>query len=185
MNKVIENIKNRRTIRRFKEEQVKDSDLMEILECGNYAPSGHNMQPWHFTVIQDLDLIKEIEDSIKEVGKNFEDKFIQEISNNPKFRVFYGAPTVIVASYKEGAVTPKEDLSAAVQNMLLGANSLDLGTCWIGLINLIIHGEGNREWAKKLGVPEGHLIGQCVALGYPDMEPATPIRKQEYYNIIK
>ena len=65
-NTVLEVIKSRRSIRRYLPEQIKDSELQAILEAGAYAPSAHNDQSWHFTVIRNRELIDHISRTAKE-----------------------------------------------------------------------------------------------------------------------
>ena len=67
MNEVLKAIKERRTTRKFKPEQIKEEELQSIIEADLYAPSGTNQQPWHFTVIQNKDLIDQMDFEAKEV----------------------------------------------------------------------------------------------------------------------
>ena len=66
MNQTLSVIRQRRTTRKFKLEQIKDEELKEIIDAGLYAPSAHNQQSWNFTVVQNGELIKELSDASKE-----------------------------------------------------------------------------------------------------------------------
>ncbi|ABY91465.1 nitroreductase family protein [Thermoanaerobacter sp. X514] len=184
MNEVINAIKSRRSIRRFKPEQVRDEEIEAIIEAAIHAPSGHNEQPWHFTVIQNKDLIDHFSNVTKKAMAESKVPWIAALGKNEKLHLFYNAPTVIVVSGKKGSYSPLIDCSAATQNMLLAAHSLGLGACWIGLINLIFKME---EEVKKLSLPHGYEPYFAVALGYPDLEkPPRPIeRKKDVVNYIK
>lgn len=66
MNIVLDTIKKRRSIRKYLPNQIKDDELATIIEAATYAPSGHNSQPWHFTIIQDKELIDFINEKTKQ-----------------------------------------------------------------------------------------------------------------------
>jgi nitroreductase len=70
MNRTLEILKERRTTRKFKSEQLKDEEIEAIIEAGLYAPSAHNQQSWHFTVIQNKELIKDLNTATKNELKN-------------------------------------------------------------------------------------------------------------------
>ena len=180
MNSTIETIKNRRTIRRFMPEQIKEEELSAIIEAGLYAPSAHNDQPWHFTVIQDKELMRQIsadsKEAVKKVSKN---ETLQKMAHNEKLDIFYGAPTIIVVSGEKKAMMPTIDCAAATQNMLLAADSLDIGGCWNGLAAFLFQGEGGDEYAKKLGLPEGYQPYYAVALGYKESNPKRAPKRRE------
>lgn len=185
-NNILEIIKSRRSTRAFKEEQVKDEEIFSLLDAGNFAPSGCNMQPWHFTVVQNQELIKEISDSSKELAKNFRGELINKMANNEKLHIFYNSPTVIILSYREGAISPIDDLSAATQNILLQGEALGLGTCWNGFVSFLFNSELKDEFVKKLGIPEGYTPYNAISVGYPKKKVVNiPPRKKEYFNIIK
>jgi len=72
MNQTIDTIKNRRTLRNYSPEQIKDEELENILETAIYAPKGHNDQPWKFNIVQNQNLINQINDDAKEAMKQME-----------------------------------------------------------------------------------------------------------------
>lgn len=163
MNQVINNIKNRRSVRAYKDEQIKEDELQIIIDAGLWAPSAHNSQPWHFTVVQDAQLISQMSTiSTREMAKS-EVSWVARMGQSGR-DIFYGAPTVIVVSgKKEDFLNPLIDCSAAVQNLLLAAESLDIGSCWIGLIRFFFD---DVEEVKKLQLPEGQKPLYAVCLGY-------------------
>ncbi|MEI6856372.1 nitroreductase family protein [Psychrilyobacter sp.] len=188
MNTVLENIKKRRSIRKYKEIQIEQEKIEAIIEAGLYAPSGHNAQPWHFTVLQSKEVIDQISVGTKEALKNCETPLFRRMAKNESFHILYGAPTVIVVSGKrEGAYSMKADLGAATQNMLLAAESLGVSTCWIGLIVENFKGEEQEKKNKEMGVPEGYEVQYAVTLGYSSLEgsPKPNPRKENTVNYIK
>jgi nitroreductase len=183
MNQTIEIIKNRRSVRQYLPEQIKDEELENILEAAIYAPTGHNDQPWHFTIIQNKDRINEINDAAKKVMRDSEIDWISQVGSNEKFHIFYRAPTAIIVSGKKVATEPLVDCAAAVQNMLIAAESMDIGSCWIGFAKFSFI---NPENIKKFEIPEGYEVHFGVALGYKVKEnPKAPKRNQDVYNYFK
>lgn len=183
---VLDMIKNRRSTRAYKKEQVSDREIMALLEAGAWAPSGHNMQPWHFTVVQRKELIDNLSDISKDTFKNSKDEIARKMANNPDFNLFYNSPTVIIVSYKNDAVTPIEDISAAIQNILIQGEEMDLGTCWNGFIMGAFKGDQSQNLIKELSIPSGYTPHQAISVGYPKAKVQNaPIRKNDYYNFIK
>ena len=154
MNEVIENIYKRRSIRKFKETEVDDKILDDLLKCAMAAPSACNKQPWFFYVIKNQELMKNVR------------KFSRY--NN------YNAPAaIIVCGDTSKSLSKKDndfwiqDCSAAIENILLGATSLGLGTVWCGLYPL----ENACNNAKKvLEMDESLIPLGIVLIGYPDEE---------------
>ncbi len=187
MNPVIENIKKRRSIRKFKAEQVRDSELREILEAARYAPSAMNKQPWHFTVIQNEELIDEISRKTKDNMLKNDSEYVRNMAGNEKFHLFYHSPTVIVVSGLDNFKWSLVDCSSATQTMLLAAESLGLATCWIGLVYSNLFVIDLEEWIERLGVPEGYSPLYAVSLGYRDfdLDIKAPERNQDVVNYIR
>ncbi|MEI8377611.1 MAG: nitroreductase family protein [bacterium] len=107
MNETTQNILNRRSVRVFSDKQIDKNELTEILNAGIYAPSAHNQQPWHFTVIQDEKLIDELNLETKVAMSKHEDPTVQQYGNNEKYHIFYNSPTIIVVSGENSALVPK------------------------------------------------------------------------------
>ncbi|MGA2676967.1 MAG: nitroreductase family protein [Methanobacterium sp.] len=203
MSIVIETIKSRRSIRKFLSDQIKQEELDTIIEAGIYAPTGHNDQPWHFTVIQNKELIDHINNEAKKNMVKAPIEFISNMGKSDKLHIFHGAPTVIVISGKKDATTPLIDCSAAVQNILLAAESFNIGSCWIGLAKFFFQNPGNAEEldnffqtniddkfvpgsVEKLSIPEGYEPYFAVTLGYKaSKDIPTPKRRSDVINYIK
>ncbi|PAB57890.1 nitroreductase [Anaeromicrobium sediminis] len=186
MNETLQVIKNRRSTRKFKPEQIKEEELEAILEAGIYAPSAHNDQPWNFTVIQNKELMEELNVESKEKCKDFPDELIRKMANNERFNIFYGAPTVIIVSGRDNAIMPQVDCAAATENMLLAAESLDIGGCWNGFVSFLFNSEKGDEYKEKLNIPRGYTPYYGVALGYKKVRVFNaPARKGNVVQYIK
>ena len=99
-NNTVDTIMNRRSVREYKNTQVSEKDIETIINAGLYAPSGRNLQTWHFTVVQNRDLIDEIEAAVS-VVRGVKD-----------FHPFFGAPTVIFISGDKSSDWMREDCAA-------------------------------------------------------------------------
>jgi len=188
MNTVLENIKKRRSIRKYKNIQLEQEKIKAIIEAGLYAPSGHNAQPWHFTVLQNKKIIDQISLGTKEALKDCEIPIFRRMARNESFHILYNAPTVIIVSgKKEKTYSMETDLGAATQNMLLASESLGISSCWIGLVIEYFKGEKQEMKNKEIGIPEGYEVQYAITLGYSSLEgnPKPHPRKENTVNYIK
>lgn len=178
-NNFLELIKSRRTIRKFKPDQISQEQLDAIIEAGLYAPSGLNSQDWHFTIIQDPSIIAELNNDIKDVAQKSDlpDKFKKAFSNE-KLNIFYGAPTVILISGEKNGMYALTNTSAASQNIMLSAHALGLGSCWIGTIDMLFNSDKKDKYLSKLQIPEGYAPLHAIVVGEKDMNPTAPKRRE-------
>ncbi len=161
-------IKTRRSTRRYRDIDVSDDMLFQVLDAGRLAPTGGNMQPWEFIVIRNRQQIDKI---IETTFTGFDRK------NSRSQTWLKSAPLLIavcmdykrtVARYGEmGKKIALLDTAAAVENMLLAAAALELGSCWVS-------GFAENELAEILAVPEHLEIIALLPLGYPVTIPASP-----------
>lgn len=184
MNEVLKAIKNRRSVRKYKPEQISREELDLILEAGIYAPTAGNEQPWHFTVVQDPEVLRYINETVREQMVKSDNEMARNMGANPNFQVTYNAPTLIIVSGRKDAMAPLVDCSAAIQNMLIAAESMNIGSVWIGLIRHLFAHEGE---ATKLGITEDFQPFYGVALGYKenDKTAEAPKRKRDVINYIR
>jgi len=187
MNAVIENIKSRRSVRTYKPDAIKPEHLSAVLEAATWAPSAHNDQSWHFTVIRNKELMDFISEKTKQwLAAQPANWMFTAFGKNPNLHIFYHAPAIVIVSCKEDAVAPMVDCSAAIENMLLAAESLDIGTCWIGLPRFLFGDKAaSKEVRAKLKLPQGYEPQYCVTLGYKDGPgPIPPPRREGVINFI-
>lgn len=177
-NLVLETIKNRRTTRAFTGEQIKREELEAVIEAGLYAPSAHNQQSWHFTVIQNKELLEQLNFDAKEEGKKASEEYTRNMSNNVDFNIFYNAPTVIIVSGDSKSILPDTDCAAASQNMLIAAESIGLGACWNGIVALLLRSDRAKEYKDKLSIPDTHNPYYAIVLGYKKTNSANPLARR-------
>lgn len=186
----IQAIEERRSIRRFRQESVSDAMLRQVLEAARIAPSSKNDQPWEFHVWgpESRSRVLGAMDSVVREGVSGTEtdpgrrKMLAGVAHT--LRVMKQAP-VLIGIVRPGGTYPRAEIGgidrvmelleamsvgAAVENMLLEAQALGLGTLWIGHTFLTYDAV-----CEALGI-SGQLLG-VVALGYPDENPAPRPRK--------
>jgi len=186
MNETLENIRSRRSVRNFQLEQINDFEIQSIIEASIFAPSATNLQPWHFTVIQNKVILDRLSDTFKKLAKDSDNEYVKKFGNNENFHVFYHAPTVVIVSGDENSKSAPVDCAAAVENILISAESLDVGSCWVGLIALVFNSEEGAAFIKELEIPKGFKQIHAVALGYKkNMSTIAPARKENTVNYVR
>jgi nitroreductase len=186
MNETLDIIKKRRSVRSFKQEQISDSEIATIIEAGTYAPSGRGDQSWQFTVVQNAELLNELSEAIKRIYATLDNPGLQSLGKNEKLHLYYHAPTVIFISGSKNALLPQLDCAACLQNMLLAAESLNIGSCWISGIDLLAASEESRPVLEKLNIPLDYKPYFSVALGFKKNENTkAPPRKENNINFIR
>lgn len=169
MNETLNNLKSRRSIRKYKTDQVPKEIINQIVEAGTYAPSGMNKQPSIILAVTN----KEMRDKISKLNGN--------VMGNPEMDPFYGAPAVLVVLADKNVPTHLYDGSLVMGNLLNAAHSLGVGSCWIHRAKETFETAEGQEILKSLGIEEEYVgIGNCI-LGYPDCESLEPAPRKENY----
>jgi len=178
-NPVIDNIRSRRSIRKYLQTPVPDAVINELLQAAVYAPSAMDAQGWRFIVVKNPAKIKELSDHVKRL-------FPPEMLSSPgriarvksaEDTFFYKAPLLILVTANKAA-NPwvVVDVGILAQTMFLAAKSLGLGSCFIGLALPL---NNDKALLKQLGVPEGHEIVAPLIFGYPAEDKPVPERTFE------
>ena len=144
-------IEGRRSIRKFKDESISDGLLDKIVRCAMYAPSAGNEQPWHFIIIKDKDLLKQIP-KIHQYAK---------MMNSADAGIF----VCFDPSLEKHDSMAVQDCAAATQNMLLAIHDLGLGACWIGVYP---REERMNKLRVLLNIPEHIIPFSLIAVGVSD-----------------
>lgn len=164
-------IKRRRSIRKYKKDKVDNKLLLELIEAGIWAPSGSNIQPWYFILITKQNIINKIK------------FFSPGLLGNP--------PNLIILcidkelAYKKGGALGRDilclmDISMAAQNIMLMATEKELATCPVKSFN-------KKAIEKILEVPSTVDVELIISIGYPEKLPSPPVRKAKekisFFNI--
>lgn len=169
-NQVVDCIMSRRSIRAYKPEQIKDEELKTILECAINAPSARNSQPWEVRVMQNKDAIenlnKEVIADMIEKRPEAKERFADENAS-----VFFHAPTLLVVAYDTTQYWGQSDCGMLVQNVLLAAESMNIGSCAVGCCREYINSPKAADFVKSLNLTENYVVYLTVTLGYKDENP--------------
>ena len=175
MSEVLERMKERRSIRKYKPDMVPQETIDQIIEAGLYAASGKGEQA--AIIIQVTN--KELRDEIAKIN--------QKIGGwGGGFDPFYGAPVILIVLGCKDWPTHVYDGSLVMGNLMLAAHDLGIGSCWIHRAKEEFDSQWGKDLLKSLGI-EGEYegIGHC-ALGYADGElPQAPARKKNRVFYIK
>lgn len=182
---IINNILTRRSIRKYKAKQVSKSQLDTIMKSALFAPSALNKQPWEVRVIQNQELLTEINNRFLNYAQGKEFQGSAAHYREPGFSIFHNAPTLIVIARDKTSNISYLDCGIILQNILLSAHAIDLGTCPLGTLVPILNLEENKDIIDLLNIPEGYEVAINVALGYPDEQPVAPKRYPERLKVIE
>ena len=185
-NDTVKSIMERRSVRKFERRQITEQELDCIIDCGLYAPSAMNTQNWHFTVVQNADLIDRMNDEIKEnmPAEAFARNKDRQ-SGREDFSMFYGAPTLVMVSGQTGDSYTDANCGYAVENMCLAAQSLGVASIIIGMARFLFVTADADAYVKELGVPDGYKPLYAICFGYADMQPEAPARLEGRVNYIR
>ena len=161
MGNTLDDLKNRRSVRAYKPDQIKDADLDAILEAGVYAGSGMGQQSVVLVAVQDKETLAKIE------------ALNAAVLNDPRQKPFYGALTVVNVLADKGKITPVENGSLAAGNMLNAAAALGLGSCWIHRAKETFESAGGKELLKKWGL-ENYVAICHILIGYAEGPQPAP-----------
>ncbi len=169
----LEVLKNRRSIRKFKAQQVAQAELDAVLEAGTFAPTGGGTQSPVIVAVQDPATVAKLDAMNAKVL-------------NQAAHPYYGAPTILLVLAPRDGLVPTEDGSLVAGNLLNAAYAAGLGACWIHRSKEMFESAEGKELLQAWGLP-GNLMGVAsIALGYPDCPPpqAAP-RKAGYVVYVK
>jgi nitroreductase len=155
-------IKTRRSVRKYKDKQVDWDTITHILDAGKFAPSAGNIQNWKFVVVRSEAVIKKLAQA------SFDQDWMEDapvhiivVGEPEKASRFYGA--------RGERLYTIQSCAAAVENMLLVANELGLGSCWVGAFD-------ESKVKRALNMPEGVTPQAIITIGYAAEKPELPAR---------
>ncbi len=190
MNETMQTILHRRAIRRFDERQIDEELLQQILQAGLYAPSAGGKQGVIFAVCQD----KEVNERLGKIKRansnphmatatNYVSREQPSIADDPKLtNAFYDAPTVITMFAPKNFLFSVNDCAVAAENMMLAADSLGIGSCYIGQGWTAFADSYGQEILRKWEIRTDYYAVMQLLLGYPkaeDKHPAAKARKND------
>lgn len=196
MNQVIENIYQRRAVRKYKDIAIGRDVIDELIMAGKMAPSAMNRQPWKFYVLTDPERIKKISKDIEKLAlKKIKEKGVKELAKlalssfhfsavksflTTADHVFYNAPVVIFISHQRGDEWGKIDVGMCAQNIMLAAKALGLESCPVGFAKFV----SDTADYHLLKIPDNEEVDMAIVLGYGDSIPEMPKRTTDHINYL-
>lgn len=178
-------IYSRRSTRRYKSSPVEREKLLKIVDAGRFAPSGGNNQTNHFLVVEKPEVIRTLVSLVEkafagmQVTEGMYRSIRNSILNSQKggYVFCYDAPVLIVVANRKDYGNNMADVAVAIENMMLEANELDLGSCWINQLRWLSENDEIRGYLQTLGLGEDERVYGSVAIGYPETDDGLPARK--------
>jgi len=156
----LEAIQKRRSVRKYRSTPLSKDLISKLIDAARMAPSAMNLQPWEFIAVTDRETLSKIADAT-DYGK------------------FISAAPLCIAVFCKDAKYYLEDGSAAVENILIAATALGLGTCWVA--------GDKKAYANTIGellaVPSGYKLLALIPAGYPD-EPEKARKKRDLSEVL-
>ena len=171
MNTTIQDLMTRRSIRKYKPEQITREDLETVLNAGMCAPTAMNKQSPIIVAVQN-------KDDIAYLSKL--NAAVKGMAGDP----FYGAPTVLVVLADAENANAVPDGSLVLGNLMNAAHAIGLGSCWINRAREVFATDEGKALLKKWGIEGDYIgVGNCI-LGYPDEQPQMKPRKENYVHYV-
>ena len=176
-NSTFDTIARRRSVRQFAETQLREEELQAILEAGRAAPSGGNSRTTHLIVVQNAEVLQTLRDLVETAFAQMEERegmyksIRHSIAASKKggYEFFFRAPTLVNAM---------ADSACVLENMMIAATALNVGSCWINQLHWLDENEAVRAALYQLGLTEQETVCGGLALGYPAAENALrPLEK--------
>jgi nitroreductase len=167
---VLENVKRRASIRRFRPDPVPSAVLDRLIEAARWAPSAGNLQPWHFYVVTASDRRRCLAEAA--LRQDF-------VAAAPVCIVVCAEPERSASRYRERGrfLYCLQDTAAATQNILLAATAAGLGSCWVGAFD-------EARVSACLGIPDWRVPVALVPLGYPARETENRPQRRDTEEIV-
>lgn len=174
-NPVINAIYQRRSVREFTNTDIPREILQTIVNAGMQAPSGHNMQTWHFTVVTNKEYISRLRKTVSMIAER----------ENVYFYGYNNPNALILVSNDTRNRYGIQDSSCAAMNMMLAAHSLGIGTVWINVLMTICNEPEIRALLSEAGVPDEYNVWATIACGYPEKIPSALAKKENVVNWVE
>ena len=180
----LEAILTRRSTRNYKSDAVEKKKLDQILQAARQAPSGGNNQTSHFLVIRNRDVLRKLIGMTEAAFAGMEIteatyaslKHAITASKRGGYVFCYNAPVLIAVANRRDYGNNMADCACAIENMMVAANALDLGSCWINQLRWLNEEPALVEYLQSLGMKEDERIYGAVIIGYPATESGLPNR---------
>lgn len=179
MNETLQTIQNRRSCRAYLQKPLPKELLDTIVGAGLCAPRAAD-EARHFTAVSNQQLLQRLNLAAKQSACGMALHHLAALGQSESFHCLYHAPALVIISGDDLSPVPlQSDCAAALQNMLLAAQSLGLGSCWIYFVLMAFRSPQAGELREALKIPEGYTPMAAAVFGYkkedaPPHSPAKP-----------
>ena len=177
--------KERRSIRSFEDKTIDEKDLSVILEAGSYAPSGGNSQTTHRIVITNKTILQRLEELVRQefakmevredTYKSLKTSILR--SKEGSYVYDYHAPVLIVVANKKGYGNGLADSAMMIENMMLQATDMGIGSCYINQLHWLDENPVIRKELCELGLKDEETVTGGLAIGYAKSQPACALKR--------
>ena len=178
--------RKRRSIRSFETDKpIREEDLNLILEAGSYAPSGGNSQTTHRLVITNQEVLTKLEELVQaefakmevkeDTYKSLRNSILRSKGGNYVYD--YHAPVLVVTANKKGYGNAMADSAMMIENMMLQAVELGIGSCYINQLHWLDENPVIRKELMSLGLKEDETVTGGLALGYAKIQPEAELKR--------
>ena len=183
----IEAMITRRSTRKYSDRMPEKDIIEQVIQAGRYAPSGGNNQTTHMIVFTEKETLSTLATLVREefAGMEITEGMYASLKGSilaakkGGYVFHYNAPVLIVVANRKGYGNAMADSSCALENMMIAANALDLGSCWINQLHWLDENERIRQYMISHGLSEDETITGGLSLGYPEGELIrTPLKRK-------
>ena len=171
MEHVLNFIKSRRSTRKFSDADVSSESLTQILEAGRYAPSGKNVQKTHFIVVKNKAVLDRLAELVRQAFSRTPD------AKGSGYVFHYNPKVLIITANAVENENNQADCACALENMMLMAHALKLGSCWINQLKRFNEDPALLAYLKELGMADNERVYGALAVGYPATEDGLPAKE--------
>ena len=182
----LELIEERRSMRAYEDAQISEEELDALVKVAINSPSAHNKQLFHFSVVQDRELLEGISETIRQKMLRGDEATVAKASA-PGYTPLYHAPTAIfISGDLESGFNVQTDCGIAAGLLLAAAEEMGLAACMTNSSLFMFDGESGDELKARIGIPEGYKAIGAVIVGYGKGDrPAAKPRKEDLVSFIK
>ena len=177
-------ILTRRSTRNYRPDAVEPDKLRRVIDAGRHAPSGGNNQTNHFIVVQDAQVratlasLAETAFAAMEITDGMYPSLRRsiELSRRGGYRFHFDAPVLIIVANRRDYGNNMADCAVAIENMMIAANALDLGSCWLNQLKWLNEDPALLSYLRSLGMKDDERVYASMALGYAATQDRLPAR---------